>query len=332
MFIIQDYSLAIALCFITMICWGSWGNCQKLAAKNWRYELFYWDYVIGIFIFSIALGLTLGSCGEYGRSFIADLKQTDIYNITSALIGGIVFNAANILLSAAISITGMAVAFPLGIGLALVLGVFINYINYQKGDPTLLAVGVLLVVLAIIINGIALSKANRESGLNKKGIIISIIAGVLMSFFYQFVASSMDVENFVNPAVGKMTPYSALFVFATGILLSNFIFNTIVMKKPFVGEAVSYQEYFKGSFPTHLVGILGGTIWAIGSASSYLASNQAGTAISYGLGQGATMVAALWGVFIWKEFKGANKQVNMLLTAMFLLFIAGIIIIIKAGT
>ncbi len=331
MFIVESYTLAIVLCFITMFCWGSWGNTQKLAAKSWRYELFYWDYVIGIFLFSLVLGLTLGSFGEFGRPFIEDLMQTNTYNLLSAFTGGVVFNAANILLAAAISIAGMSVAFPLGIGLALVLGVFINYMNYQKGDPLLLAVGVILVAIAIILNGVALSKANRESSLNKKGVWLSVVAGVLMSFFYQFVANSMDVQNFVTPAAGKMTPYSALFVFSVGILISNFIFNTVVMKKPFVGEPVAYSTYFKGSFPTHLVGIFGGTIWAIGTACSYIASNEAGTAISYGLGQGATMIAALWGVFIWKEFKGADRQVNGLLATMFVLFIAGLVTIIMAG-
>ena len=332
MFIVESYSLAIALCFITMICWGSWGNSQKLAAKTWRYELFYWDYVLGIFFFSLFLGLTLGSFGQYGRPFIEDLRQTDISNLVSAFSGGIVFNAGNILLSASIAIAGMAVAFPLGIGIALVLGVFINYISYQKGDPTLLTIGVLLITIAIILNGIAFSKTNKEKSLNKKGIYLSIIAGVLIAYSYKFVVGSMDIENFVNPAIDMMTPYSALFVCAIGILSSNFVFNTFVMKHPITGIPVTYKEYFKGRISTHMVGVLGGLIWGLGTGCSYLASNQAGTAISYGLGQGATMVAALWGVFVWKEFKGANKQVNILLAAMFVLFTIGLIFIILAGS
>src|ERR1700710_2468768 len=120
MFIIQSYSIAIVFCIITMLCWGSWANTQKLASKNWRFELFYWDYVIGILLFSILSAFTLGSNGVLGRGFLADLKQADQSNILSALIGGIVFNAANILFSAAIAIAGMAVAFPIGIGIALV--------------------------------------------------------------------------------------------------------------------------------------------------------------------------------------------------------------------
>lgn len=332
MYIVESYSLAVLFCFITMLCWGSWGNTQKLAAKSWRYELFYWDYVIGIVILSVVLGFTLGSIGDQGRSFIPDLQQADWVNLGSAVLGGIVFNAANILLSASVSIAGLAVAFPLGVGLALVLGVVINYMGQAKGDPVLLFIGVALVVVAIILNGIAAGKTQKDNKSSRKGIVLAIVAGILMSFFYRFVASAMDLENFAAPAVGKMTPYSAFFVFAIGILLSNFVFNTLIMRKPFVGKPVSYKEYFAGNLSVHMVGVLGGIIWAVGTALSYIASGEAGTAISYGLGQGATMVSAAWGVFIWKEFKGANKFVNVLLALMFVFFLSGLGLIIFAGS
>jgi glucose uptake protein len=333
MFIVENYSLAVIFCIVTMLCWGSWGNTQKLAAKTWRYELFYWDYVIGILLFSIVLGFTLGSFGESGRSFITDLKQADSGNIGSAIIGGIVFNAANILLSASISLAGLAVAFPLGIGIALVLGVFVNYFTAPKGDPVILFIGVALIVLAVIFNGIAAGKMKKdEKGKsNKKGIILAVFAGLLMAFFYRFVAASMDLNNFVHPAAGMLTPYSAFFIFALGILVSNFVFNTLIMKKPFEGAPVSYKDYFNGNFKTHLIGVFGGSVWAVGTSLSYIAAGTAGAAISYALGQGATMIAAIWGVFIWKEFNGASKQTNLLLTLMFLLFIAGLTLIIVSG-
>ncbi|MDR0418952.1 MAG: GRP family sugar transporter, partial [Prevotellaceae bacterium] len=314
---------------------GSWGNTQKLAGKVWRYELFYWDYVIGMVLFSILLGFTLGSHGELGRSFTTDLAQVSSRNFWSAFTGGIIFNASNILLSAAISLAGMSVAFPLGVGLALVLGVIINFIGAPKGDPITLFIGVALIVVAIICNGIASGKVTtqtNEKKNKKKGIIIVLIAGVLMSMFYRFVAAAMDLNNFEHPAAGMATPYTAFFIFSLGVLASNFIINTILMKKPFVGEPVSYSQYFKGSFKTHLVGFLGGCIWALGTALSYIASGKAGAAISYALGQGAPMIAAFWGVFIWKEFKGANKQVNILLTFMFLLFIVGLALIVASGS
>ncbi|WKZ60943.1 MAG: GRP family sugar transporter [Cyclobacteriaceae bacterium] len=332
MYIVNSYSLAILFTVITMLCWGSWGNTQKLAAKTWRFELFYWDYVIGILLLSVLIGLTLGSTGEEGRGFVDDLVQISAANIGSAILGGIIFNASNILLSASISIAGMAVAFPLGVGIALVLGVVVNYISEPKGDPIILFLGVSLVMVAIIFNGIASGKMNKgEKNASSKGIRLALIAGVLMSFFYRFVAAAMDVNNFESPTVGMATPYTAFFLFALGVFLSNFLFNTIIMKKPFVGIPVTYGQYFNGSISTHFVGITGGAIWGLGTILSFLAAGKAGAAISYGLGQGATLVAALWGVFIWKEFKGGSKMVNLLLIAMFLLFISGLILIITAG-
>ncbi|MDA3613313.1 GRP family sugar transporter [Polluticaenibacter yanchengensis] len=331
MFIVNSYFLAILFCFITMLCWGSWANTQKLAGKNWRYELFYWDYVIGILLFSVISAFTLGSMGESGRPFIEDLKQTTTANLGSAFLGGIVFNAANILLSAAIAIAGMAVAFPVGIGLALVLGVFVNYMASAKGDPVLLFTGVLSVAIAIIINAVAFSKKTKSAGkVSQKGIWLSLAAGLLMSVFYRFIAASMDLDNFESPAAGKMTPYTAVFIFSLGIFVSNFLFNTILMRKPIEGQPVSYKTYFKGK-SIHFVGILGGLIWGLGNSFNLIAAGKAGAAISYGLGQGATLIAALWGVFIWKEFKNAPPGTSKLLLFMFLFFVLGISLIIYAG-
>jgi glucose uptake protein len=332
MFIVENYTLAVVFCFITMLCWGSWANTQKLAGKTWRFELFYWDYVIGILLFSLVSALTLGSIGDQGRGFLADLSQASSSNIGSAFLGGIIFNAANILLSAAIAIAGMAVAFPIGIGIALVLGVVVNYIGAEKGNPMLLFAGVVLVALAIVLNAVAFSKSSKgNKQVSSKGIWLSLTAGILMSFFYRFIAASMDIDNFVSPAAGKMTPYTAVFIFSCGIFVSNFLFNTILMKKPIEGAPTGYAAYFKGKLPTHLVGILGGLIWGLGNSFNLIAAGQAGPAISYGLGQGATLVAALWGVFIWKEFKGAPKGTNTLLASMFILFISGLLLIILSG-
>lgn len=340
MFIVNSYGLAVVLCFIIMLCWGSWGNTQKLAAKTWRYELFYWDYAIGTFLFALLLAFTLGSIGSEGRPFLQDLCQASSSSIWWIVLGGVIFNASNILLSASTSIAGMSVAFPLGVGLALVLGVINNYrVALQQGGHTgnvvLLAIGVALVVAAIVCNGIASSKKGGNSEINKsdqrKGIILALIAGVVMSFFSSFVMRAMDLTNFAAPAAGKVTPYTAIVIFTCAVVVSNIVFNTIVMKKPFVGEPVSYKEYFSGNFKTHLVGMLGGAIWCLGTALSYISAEKAGAAISYALGQGAPMVAALWGVFIWKEFKGSSKQVYGLLAAMFCLFIAGLALIVVAG-
>ena len=332
MFIVGNYLLAVVFCFITMLCWGSWANTQKMAAKSWRYELFYWDYVIGMLLFALLIAFTMGSFGTEGRPFLEDVAQVSAKNFGSIILGGVIFNASNILLSASTSIAGLAVAFPLGVGISLVLGTVINYIGAPKGDPVTLFVGVALIVVAIICEGIASGKLQKDKKDGaSKGIILAVVAGTLMAFFYRFVAASMDLDNFAAPAVGKATPYTAIVIFSLGVLLSNFVFNTFVMKKPFVGDPVSYSEYFKGNAKTHLVGILGGAIWCLGTAFSYIASGKAGAAVSYALGQGAPMIAALWGVFIWKEFKGATKGVYGLLGVMFLFFVAGLGFIIVSG-
>lgn len=332
MYIVQDYSLAVIFCVVTMLCWGSWGNTQKLASKTWRYEFFYWDYVIGVLLFSLISGFTLGSIGTEGRSFLPDLAQANLASLGSAFLGGIIFNTANILLSAAIAICGLSVAFPVGIGLALVLGVLVNYFGAAKGEPTYIFIGVALITVAIILNGLAYKKAlvgtKKVSG---KGILISVVAGVIMAFFYRFVAASMDMENFASPAPGKLTPYTAVFVFAIGVFVSNFLFNTLAMKHPVEGKPVSISGYFKGNMSTHLVGVLGGVIWCIGQSFSMIASEKAGAAISYGLGQGATLVSALWGILIWKEFKGAPAISNRLNVGMFILFVIGLGFLIYAG-
>jgi glucose uptake protein len=331
MFIPQSYSLAIILCIVTMLCWGSWGNTQKLSGKNWRFELFYWDYVLGILAFSLLLGFTLGSSGSAGRGFIEDINQASSHNILNAMLGGVIFNASNILLVAAMAIAGMAVAFPVGVGIALALGVIINYIAVPKGNPILLFAGVALVVAAIIIDAIAYKKHSASmKKVSKKGILLSVSAGVLMALFYRFVASSM-ASSFENPEAGKLTPYSAIFFFAIGVLISNFVFNTFIMKKPFEGEPLSLRDYTRGSVGVHLTGVLGGVIWNIGMSMSIIASGKAGFAISYGLGQGATLIAALWGVFIWKEFKGAGSAVNNLVFLMFLAYLGGLALLVYAG-
>lgn len=331
MFIPQSYSLAIILCFVTMLCWGSWGNTQKLAGKSWRFELYYWDYVLGILLFSIILGFTLGSSGTQGRGFMEDIRQADSGNMLNAALGGVIFNASNILLVAAMSIAGMAVAFPVGVGIALALGVIINYVFAPQGNPVWLFSGVALIVAAIILDAIAYKKhSSSQKRVSGKGIMLSVSAGVLMALFYRFVASSM-VTSFETPEPGKLTPYSALFFFAIGVVVSNLLFNYMIMKKPFEGPALSVSDYRKGTMGIHLTGILGGIIWNLGMAMSIIASGKAGFAISYGLGQGATLVAALWGVFIWKEFRGASKNVNMLILMMFLAYLAGLALLVYAG-
>ena len=330
MIVIQSYFVAVLMCVITMLCWGSWANTQKMASKKWAFQLFYWDYALGVLLLSLILAFTMGSSGEEGRSFIPDLAQADGKAIGSALLGGVVFNIANLLIVVAINIAGMAVAFPIGIGLALVIGVVVNYVAEPVGDPLFLFAGVVLVALAIVLDAVAYRKSSAgKMSTATKGIMIAILGGILMGFFYRFVAASM-ATNFAVPEAGKLTPYTASVVFAVGLLLSNFVWNTFFMYKPVSGERATYADYFKkGDMKLHLIGILGGIIWSVGMTFSIIASGQAGFAISYGLGQGATLIAALWGVFIWKEF-GKAEGLKGILTTMFLFYLAGLVLIIVA--
>lgn len=330
MFIIDQYTIAVIFCIVTMLAWGSWANTQKLASPDWRFELFYWDYTLGIVIFALILALTAGSTGVSGRAFIEDLNQADLANLELAFLGGILFNAANILLVAAITLAGMSVAFPVGIGLALVIGVIVNYLDAPVGEASVLFLGVGLVTLAIILNAMAYKRLTRvRNKVPGKGLLLAIVAGSLMGLFYKYVAQSM-FPDFTNPIPGKLSPYTAVVIFSAGILISNFLFNTLLMRFPIEGNRVTFSNYFKGSVRNHLMGILGGGIWCLGMSFSILASDKAGPAISYGLGQGATVIAALWGIYIWKEFKDAPKGVNTMLYVMLLLYIAGLALIIMA--
>jgi len=348
MFVLQSYPLAVVLCLITMLCWGSWANTQKLAGRTWRFELYYWDYVLGVLLMSVAFALTLGSWGSSGRAFLADLAQADPGSLVSAFLGGVVFNAANILLVAAIAIAGMSVAFPVGIGLALVLGVLINYVAERAADPVLLFLGVALVTAAIVLDALAYrTLPGQKAGGGTKGLVLSVACGILMSLFYFLVARSMakveladgsvvpvTVEHLQQGALqaGKLTCYTANVVFAGGMLLSNFLLNTLIMLKPFEGEPIPLARYFQGSFRDHLWGIVGGCIWAVGMTLNLVALNVASPAVSYGLGQGATMVAAVWGVFIWREFREAPSKTAVLLWLMFAGYLVGLGLIVVART
>ena len=337
MFILSSYGLAVAFCIVTMLCWGSWANTQKLAPAGWRFELFYWDYVIGIVLLAGLFGLTLGSFGEGGRPFLVDLAQADGGAVGSALLGGVLFNAANILLVAAIAIAGMSVAFPTGIGLALVIGVIVNYLDRPQGNPTLLFGGTALVAVAILLNAYAYRRASRTVDTGDqppnnptKGLLLAVLAGCLMGLFYKYVAAAM-FPDFTTPVAGLLSPYSAVFIFALGILASNFLFNTLLMRFPVSGEPVSFSGYFAGSGRAHLMGIIGGLIWCVGMSFSILASDEAGTAISYGLGQGATIVAALWGIYVWREFDGAPPGTKTVLNLMLACYLIGLSLIVAAG-
>jgi glucose uptake protein len=329
MTLIQSYFPAVVFLIFSMICWGSWANTQKLAAKSWRFELFYFDFVVGLLLTAVVAAFTLGSFGSDGRGFVEDIAQADTKSILYALAGGIVWNLGTLLLTAAMAVAGMSVGFPIGGGLAWVLGIIVNLIfsGAQGNNTSILFIGVALIVAAIYFCMLAYRKlASDKKSSTSKGLLISLAAGIVIAFFYGLVVKSLD-PAFVAGGSGNLTPFTGVFIFTIGAVISTPFFNGFVMRHPVQGEKVSFKEYFKGDVKTHLTGVLGGIIWMSGMVISFMAIPKAGPTISYALTNGAPVVAMFWGVFVWKEFKDAPKGTNKLLTAMFALFIIGLVVI-----
>jgi glucose uptake protein len=330
MILIENYTLAVMLCALAMICWGSWQNTQNLAGRTWRFELFYWDFILGIFLFSLLMAFTFGSLGNSGRSFLSDLEQATLQNLISAALGGAIWNLGTLLLVAAISIAGMSVAFPIGGGIGWILGIVINYLGKPEGNPYLLFGGSFIIVLAILFSMASYRKlARTQHKAPLKGILLSFAAGLMIAFFYRFVASSLDTQ-FTPETTGKLTSYTAVVIFSLGAILSTMLFNPFFMRKPVQGNPVTLADYFRGKAPAHLYGILGGAIWCLGNSASFMAVGAASPAISYGLSNSAPVVAALWGIFVWKEFSGAPEGTSRLLWLMFLCYLVGLALIVYA--
>jgi glucose uptake protein len=324
MFTPQSLEIALLMMITSAVCWGSWANTFK-GVKNYRFELFYWDYAIGIFLISLILALTMGSTGNDANSFLNNVHSADTSNIVSTLIGGAIFNLANLLLVAAIDMAGLAVAFPVSIGIALVVGVVSSYALQSRGNVGLLAAGVVCAVIAVIMDGKAYgSLASAGRSVSRKSIITCVVSGVLMGLWAPFVAHAMTTGN-------TLGPYSIAVFLTLGALLSCSIWNVYFMKKPLVGEPVDFSGYFRGPMSGHLLGILGGVIWGTGMVFNLVAASFTGVAISYAIGQSAPMVAALWGVLAWKEFDGAGGKAKMYLGLMFVFYCFAILLVAKAN-
>jgi len=325
MFVPAVYEVALCMLIFSMIAWGSWANVLKLC-KGWRFELLYWDYVWGILLCTLVLGFTLGSTAPASPdSFVQNLRTADGQHLLLAFLSGIIFNLANILVVAAIAIAGMAVAFPIGIGLALVIGSVLNYVITPKGNPLMLFGGIALVCLAMVLDGLAYRRQAKDQTVSLKGILISVVGGVLMGLFYPFIARAIKGEHHLGP-------YTVAFVFAVGILLSTFPLNHFFMRKPLSGPQLSMRDYFRGAKAWHLWGFLGGMFWMTGTVFNFVGSyaQMVGPAASYALGQGSTMVGTIWGVFVWKEFEGADATTKRLLALMFAFFIVGLVCVALA--
>ncbi len=324
MFTPHSLNLAMFMMITSAICWGSWANTYK-GVKKYRFELFYWDYAVGIFLISLILALTMGSTGNDASSFLNNVRSADTNNIVSAMVGGAIFNLANLLLVAAIDMAGLAVAFPVGIGIALVVGVVSSYALQPKGNAALLAVGVLCALIAVLMDGKAYgSLAIAGRSVSKKSLVVCVVSGVLMGLWAPFVARAMTNGN-------TLGPYSIAVFLTLGALLSCLLWNIYFMKHPLVGEPVNFSGYFRGPISGHALGLLGGVIWGIGMVFNLVAASFTGVAISYAIGQSAPMVAALWGVLAWKEFAGAPGKARIYLVLMFVFYGLGILLVSRAN-
>lgn len=320
MYLPQSYQAALLFMIASMLCWGSWANTMKLC-PGYRFQLFYWDYILGLFAGTLLLGATLGSAGNVGSPFVQTLQHTSRASIAYAIAGGAVFNVANLLLVAAIEVAGMAVAFPVGIGLALIVGALSSYLLTPQGNPLLLFGGLALILIAIVCDSLAYREreTGRRAG-NYRGLVLSLLAGALMGTFYPLVSKAMAGDS----APG---PYATAFFFSIGVAVCALPLNYLFMRKPIDGgPAVRMDGFTAAPMSWHLAGILGGMIWACGGTLNFVASQVhfVGPAVSYSIGQGATMVSAAWGVFVWREFRSPSHRVRTLLVAMFLCFIAGL--------
>jgi glucose uptake protein len=324
MFTPSSLGIALLMMITSAVCWGSWANTYK-GVNNYRFELFYWDYAVGIFLISVLLAFTMGSSGHDASSFLNNVRAADSSNIINALVGGALFNLANLLLVAAIDMAGLAVAFPISIGIALVVGVVLSYALQPRGSAGFLAAGVACALIAVILDGKAygsLAAAGRT--VSKKSFITCVVSGILMGLWAPFMTHAMTRGN-------TLGPYSAAVFLTLGALLSCFIWNIYFMKHPLVGEPVSFSGFFSGPSSGHLLGLFGGIIWGVGTVFNLVAASFTGVAISYAIGQSAPMVAALWGILAWKEFDNCGPRAKAYLTLMFIFYGLAIFLVAHAN-
>jgi glucose uptake protein len=316
MYLPGSYGAALIMMLAGMFFWGSWANTYKLT-RSWRIELFYWDYAFGIFLTSIVIGLTMGTL--FGpNTFVGNLRSADHSALLYALAAGALWNCGNVLLMFGVALVGLAVAFPLSIGFALVVGVIASYMVMPRGNPSLLYIGVAMVFTAVIFNSLAYRAAARsKQKAPTSGLIVCLVAGVLFSGFGPLVGKALSSPNPVGP-------YGVAFLFTAGALITTVPIMLYFMRHPIAGEPLSWADYTKGGVREHVAGLLGGLFWGLGTTFTFVPASMVGIALAYAIGQANPLIAALWGVFVWKEFKGAPGRAHGLLGFMFLLYLGGL--------
>ncbi|KZR85857.1 Sugar transport protein [Synechococcus sp. MIT S9509] len=322
----QSYSVIIAVMILNLVCWGSWANTQKLT-NGIRFEYFYLDYSIGVTLSAFLFGFLAGNNTSTGNNFLENIANADPKHIAYAFTGGIIFNVANFLLVAVIEIAGMSVAFPISIGIATILGGILNYLIDPQGYLPLFSAGMIMMALAVISASLAYGRIKTTSTDQKpKGLVIALICGLLMSLWSPLVTFS-DL-----PGEASLDVFGAFAIMGVGIIASSILLFPYAIKYPIIPTRTDDRTRFtKQPAAQHTGGVLGGIIWAVGTMSFYLASTRAGAAVAYTFGQGAPLMATAWGLFAWKEFKGATGSGKYLI-ALFAFYIAGLTLLANAAS
>jgi glucose uptake protein len=339
----QSPAAVLFLMILSLLCWGSWANTYKLAGK-WRYEIYYFDFALGVVIAAFIYAFTVGNLGFDGFSFMDDLMHAGKRQWLYGFMGGVIFNLANMILLGAISVAGMAVAFPIGMGVAIIVGTILAYAAKAAGNPVLLFAGCALIAAAVVAAALAyrfhailkhetVARAGKAASTRRpssiKGTVLALVSGLLMGSFFPLVDSARAGD------VG-LGPYAVAAVFAVGIFVSTFVFNVFLMNLPVEGEPLEVLDLFKSTPKEHLLGLEGGALWCTGMVASLAAGSaaaeiQVGGVAGYFLAQGSALIAALWGILLWKEFKAADLRVKTLVVLMFLLFAGGLLVIAQAS-
>lgn len=332
----QSYLATLIVMIAAMLCLGSWVSTYKMA-RGLRFELYYFDFVFGVVVAAILFAFTVGSMGFDGFSFTDDMMHGGKHQWLYGLLAGVIFNLANLLLVAAVSVAGISVAFPVAVGCSLVAGSLLEMIIGDATNYTLVITGCLMIVLAIGADVFAYggllvqrheelaksgkAKSTRRPG-SAKGVILCVASGLLMCVPPLLIRAAMQPELGIGP-------YATSFVFALGLFFSTFVFNIFFINLPVEGEPVELGDYFKAPLKTHMVGFAGGAIFAAGT-TAVLAGQAApaganlGPALNSALPQAMVIIAALWGLLVWKEFGRAELKVKLAAVLMLVCYVCGL--------
>jgi glucose uptake protein len=317
MYIPATYGTALILMLTSMVCWGSWPNLLK-RLPAWRLEYFYFDFTVGLLVTAVLYGMTLGS-GETGASgFIATLWHAGPREAWFAVVGGFIWNFGNILLLNSIMLVGLAVAFPIAAIPAIVLGIGASYWLNPVGNAVALVTSAVLLLIAAQTTAAAYGRLGSVVTAHRsKGIAVALISGFLIGFFPPFVTAAFSGS-------AGLDAYALTTFFTVGAFLATLVSLPVLLKKPLVGEAGKLAGYFGGSTGQHVLGLLAGAIWCTGTVFNFISASLVGVAISVGIGSGAPMVGALWGVFVWGEFASGDRKAKRLIGAALVLYAVGV--------